>query len=165
MNLSEAVQDFLAQKRIAVVGLSRRQKHVSHFVLNKLRSADRELIPVNPAATEIDGVRCYPDLHSIPGGVTAALVVTPASAAADVVRDCAAAGVSRVWLHRSFGPGSTSAEAVRVAREAKLTLIPAGCPLMFCAPVDPVHKCFRWCLHAIGRLPKTIGDAAPRAAG
>lgn len=156
MTLNEAAKDFLAQPRIAIIGVSRRRNHVTRFIFRKLHTANREIIPVNPAATEIQGLRCYPDLRSIPGGVSAVLVVTPASAAADVVRECAALGIKRVWLHRSLGAGSASEEAVQLAREANLTLIPAGCPMMFLESADLGHKCFRWCLRAIGRLPDTV---------
>jgi predicted CoA-binding protein len=154
--LDEAVKDFLAQKRIAVAGVSRSGQSAANFVFRKLRDSGHEVFPVNPAATEVEGVSCFADLVSIPGGVTAVVVMTPPSAAEGVVRECARLGIRRVWLHRSFGPGSVSAAAVGAARELKLTLIPAGCPAMFCEPVDLGHKCFRWCLKFSGRLPKEV---------
>lgn len=156
MTLKEAADDFLAQKRIAIVGVSRRRNHVTRYLLRKLRTPEREIIPVNPVATELHGLRCYPSIGSIPGGVSAVLVVTKPEAAAEVVRECAALGIKRVWLHRSVGPGSVSEEALQVAREANLTLIPAGCPMMYCKPVDIGHRCFRWCLQIGGRLPETV---------
>lgn len=156
MTLAEAAKDFLAQRRIAVVGVSRRRGHVSSHIFRKLHKTGHEVIPVNPAAITIDGLRCYADLASIPGGVDAVLVVTRPGKAAAVVRECAALGIRRVWLHRSVGEGSASAEAVRIAQEAKLTLIPSGCPMMFCQPVDLAHRCFRWCLQVTGRLPASI---------
>ncbi len=156
MKFTAAADDFLAQKRIAVVGVSRRPDHVTRMIFNKLRTAERDVIPVNPTTSEIEGVHCYPDLASIPGGVTAVLVVTRPAEVATVVRECIALGITRVWLHRAFGRGSVSAEAVRLAREAKVTLIPAGCPMMFCEPVDLPHKCLRWCLQFTGKLPKDL---------
>lgn len=156
MTFTEAASDFLAQKRIAVVGVSRRRNHTTRFIFEKLRTPAREIIPVNPAATEIQGVTCYPDLRSIHGEVGAVLVVTTPGAAADVVRECAALGIKRVWLHRSVGTGSASQEAIAVAREANLTLLPTGCPMMFCEPRDIAHRCFRWCLSVTGHLPATI---------
>ncbi len=156
MKLADAAQDFLAQPRVAVVGVSRRPGHVTNYVFKKLRAAGREVIPVNPAASEIEGVRCYPDLRSIPGTVSAVLVITPPHAAASVVRECVDLGIKRVWLHRSLGVGSAPEEAVRIAREGQLRLIPSGCPMMFCEPVDVAHRCFRWCLQLTRRLPATI---------
>lgn len=155
--LTDAARDFLAQKRIAVVGVSRSAKQPANFVFRKLRDAGHEVFPVNVAAIEVEGVRCFPNLKSIPGGVAAVVVFTPPHAAEGVVRECVALGISHVWLHRSVGAGSASDGAVRVAHEAGLTLIPAGCPAMFCEPVDVAHKCFRWFLNLTGKLPAHVG--------
>lgn len=156
MTLTEAAQDFLAQKRIAVVGVSRSSNMAANFIFKKLRSAGHEVFPVNRNAAQVEGTTAYPDLQSIPSGVDAVVVATPPSAAESVVRECGRLGISRVWLHRSFGQGSASDAAVRAASELQLTLIPAGCPMMFCAPVDPAHRCFRWLLKLTGTLPKQI---------
>ena len=161
MTMVEAAKDFLAQKRIAVVGVSRQSNQAAHFVFRKLRDAGHEVLPVNPRATELEGVTCYPDLKSIPGAVGAVVVFTPAGAAEAVVRDCAELGITRVWLHRAFGAGSASDGAVRVAQERKLTLIPGGCPAMFCEPVDFGHKCIRWILRMTGSLPRGVGSKTP----
>lgn len=155
--LSDAVNDFLAQNRIAVVGVSRTATKPANFVFRKLRDTGYEVFPVNIAATEVEGARCYPDLKSIPGGVTAVVVCTPPLAAESVVRECVALGISHVWLHRSFGAGSASDGAMRLAREAGIALIPAGCPAMFCEPVDVAHKFCRWFLSLTGRLPAHVG--------
>lgn len=90
------------------------------------------------------------------GGVGAVLVVTTPAAAADVVRECVALGIKRVWLHRSVGTGSASEEAIAIARAANLTLLPTGCPMMFCEPRAIAHRCLRWCLNITGHLPATI---------
>jgi uncharacterized protein len=155
--LSDAVSDFLAQKRIAIVGVSRTAQQSANFVFRKLRAAGYEVFPVNRAATEVEGVRCYPDLKSIPGGVTAVVVFTPPNEAESVVHKCVELGITHVWLHRAFGAGSASDAAVRVAREAGITLIPAGCPAMFCPPVDFGHRCFRWFMNVTGKLPARVG--------
>jgi predicted CoA-binding protein len=151
-----AVADFLAQKRIAVVGVSRRSGHVSRAIFTKLKAPGREVVPVNPGVDEIAGERCYPDLRAVPDGVGAVMVVTKPAATTQVLRECAALGIKHVWVHRSLGPGSHSTEAEQIAREAGITLIPAGCPMMYCAPVDPAHRCLRWCLRLFGRLPATL---------
>ena len=151
-----AAQEFLAKRRIAVVGVSRDPKQPANFNLRKLRDSGHEVFAVNPATTEAEGAPCYPDLCSIPGGVDAVLVFTPPAATEAVVRECADLGIRHVWIHRSFGQGSWSEAAERVGRERGLLLIPGGCPAMFCAPVDPAHRCFRWVLGVLGKLPREI---------
>jgi predicted CoA-binding protein len=160
-SLTEAVHDFLAQKRIAVVGVSRQPNRAANHVFKKLQRPGFEVFAVNPRATEVGGNTCYPDLKSIPGGVGAVVIATPPLAAESVVRECIELGISRVWFHRSFGSGSFSERAVQVGREAGMSVIPGGCPMMFCAPVDVAHKCFRWFLDLTGKLPKTIPAATP----
>lgn len=153
-----AVADFLAQKCIAVAGVSRSPGAAANFVFRKLRTAGHDMYAVNPAAGTLEGGPCYPDLASIPGGVTAVVVMTPPRAAAGLVRECARLGITRVWLHRTLGSGSSSEAAVKEAADAKITLIPTGCPAMFCDP-DLAHRCFRWCLEAAGRIPAQLPAA------
>ena len=160
MTLAEAARDFLAQDRIAVVGVSRQAGEAANFVFRKLRDAGHTVFPVNPRTGEVEHVPCYPNVRSIPGGVGAVLIFTPPAASADVVRECADLGITRVWLHRSLGPGSVSAEALQVAEERHLTVIAGGCPAMFCAPVDLPHRCMRWVLDWTGKLPQHVGPPA-----
>jgi predicted CoA-binding protein len=138
------VQQFLSQRRIAVAGVSRQADQPANAILRKLRGAGYEAFAVNPAAQQLEGGPCYPDLAAIPGGVTAVMVVTPASAAAGVVEEAAALGIRYVWLHRSFGEGSVSSAAVRAAQTHGMAAITGGCPMMFVAPVDPFHRVMRW---------------------
>ena len=154
--LREAVEDFLAQKRIAVAGVSRSGGHPANSVYRKLRNAGYQVFPTNPNAKEVEGDTCYPDLTSIPNGVDGVVIATPPRVTERIVRECAETGISRVWMHRSFGEGSVSKEAVSFCRENNITVIPGGCPMMFCDPVDIGHKCMRWFLGMTGRLPKQL---------
>jgi predicted CoA-binding protein len=154
--MSDAAREFLALPRIAVVGLSRSGDGAGNYVFRKLRDAGREVVPVNPNTEEAEGTRCYPDLRSIPGSVDGVVVATHPRVSAGIVAECADLGIRHVWLHRSFGQGSVSPEAIRTGREANLILIPGGCPLMFCDPVDIGHKCMRWVLGVTGGLPKEV---------
>jgi hypothetical protein len=154
--LTEAVNDFLAQKRIAVVGVSRSGEAAANAIYKKLREAGYQVFPVNPNADEVEGDHCYASVLSIPGGVDGAVIATHPAVTELIVRECAKAGVDRVWLHRSFGEGSVSPEAVAYCRKQNLTIIPGGCPMMFCEPVDFGHKCMRWVLNLSRGLPKQV---------
>jgi predicted CoA-binding protein len=154
--LKEAAADFLAQKRIAVAGVSRDPKQAANLVFRTLRKANYEVFPVNPKADEVEGEFCYHDLKSIPGGVDAVVVATPPEAAEAVVAECLDLNVSRVWLHRSFGAGSVADDAVALSREHGIPVIAGGCPLMFLPGTDVGHKCMRWMLGLTGGLPKQV---------
>jgi hypothetical protein len=153
MTLKTQAADFLAQKRIAVVGVRRAQDDAANLIYRKLRDQGYEVFPVNPNADTVEGVTCYPTVKAIPGGVDGVVIVTRPDVTAQVARDCADAGVSRVWMHRGMG-NSVSDEAVTFCREHGIQVIPGACPMMFCEPVDFGHKCMRWFLGLFGRLPK-----------
>jgi predicted CoA-binding protein len=153
--MNAKIEDFLAQKRIAVAGVSRNpQTEAANFIYRKLRAAGYEVFPVNPHAERVEGDRCYPDLKSIPQSVQAVMIATRPEVAEQIVHECAEIGISRVWMHRSFGTGSVSAAAAKFCQDNKITVISGGCPMMFCQPVDFGHKCMRWILRLTGGLPK-----------
>jgi predicted CoA-binding protein len=98
-------------------------------------------------------VTCYPSVAAIPGTVDGIVVATHPRQALDVVRQCAARDIRRVWFHRSFGDGSVSAEAVGECAARGITALVGGCPLMYCEPIDLGHRCMRWWLRRGGRVP------------
>lgn len=149
-----AVARFLAGRRIAVAGVSRAGDAPANLILRKLRAAGHEVVPINPSAAELEGVPCYRSLAAIPDGVDGVVIATHPDAAAGVVREAAARGVREIWFHRSFGDGSVSPAALDACRELGLEPIVGGCPLMYCEPVDVVHRCMRWWLARAGRAPR-----------
>src|ERR1035441_3344310 len=54
MTVIERIQDFLGQKRLAIVGVSRQPKDFSRAVLREFREKGYDAVPVNPAAREMD---------------------------------------------------------------------------------------------------------------
>jgi predicted CoA-binding protein len=149
----EPVTEFLRGKRIAVAGVSRETAQAANAVFRKLRDSGYETFPINPNAAEIEGVKCYPDLGSIPGPIDGIVIATHPDVAIEMVRQCSEHGVRRVWFHRSFGDGSVSEAAVRECETRGLQCIVGGCPLMYCEPVDFGHRCMRWWLRRRGRVP------------
>ncbi len=156
--LNEAVEDFLTQKRIAVAGVSRTKEDAANIIYRKLKETGHQVFPINPKAETVEGDPCYPDLKSIPDGVDGVVIVTRPEVTEQIVRQCAEVGTSRVWMHRSmeFIGSSVSEQAVQFCRENNITVIPGGCPMMFCKPVDFGHKCMRWMLGLTGGLPKQV---------
>ncbi len=155
--IKEAAADFLAQKRIAVAGVSRNpQGHGSNIVYQRLRDRGYEVFAVNPNAEEIEGDKCYPDLGSIPGGVDAVVIGTSAEHASGVMRDAVAAEITRAWMHRSMGAGSVSEEATALGRDNGMVVIDGGCPLMFDPTADFGHKCMRAIFSLTGAVPRKV---------
>ncbi len=152
--MQELIDDFLKQKRIAIAGASRSKDAPANVNYRKLHGLGYEVFAVNPRTDMVEGATCYPNLRAIPGGVDAVLACTPPAGTLAVARECAELGIRRLWIHRSFGQGSVSEEAVALCREKGIQVIPGGCPMMFRAPVDLGHRCMRWMLRLTGGLPR-----------
>ena len=151
-NFNELATEFLAQKRIAVAGVSRSPAQTGNAIYRALRDRGYQVFALNPNADILEGDPCYPDVQAIPGGVDAVMIVTRPALAEKVMADCVQADVPRVWMHdNTFMPSSVSPEAVVYGRENGLTVIDGGCPMMF---FDFGHKCMKWVLGAMGRLPR-----------
>lgn len=149
----KAVAAFLEGRRFAVAGVSRDGNLPANAIFRKLKASGFDVVPVNPNAATLEGVPCYPNLGAIPGPVDGLVVAAHPDVAAGLVKQAAALGVKHVWFHRSFGEGSVSPAALEACRAAGITPVVGGCPLMYCAPVDVAHRCFRWWLGIKGRLP------------
>jgi predicted CoA-binding protein len=147
------ITDFLAQKRIAVIGVGHTGENTGTAIFRRFRDAGYNVFGVNPHGGTVDAAPLFAHAADIPGGVEAAVLVTHPSAALDAVKDCQAAGVSRVWMHdNKVLPGSASADAVDYARAQGLTVISEGCPMMHLQP-DVGHRCMHWVLCKTGMLP------------
>ena len=157
MTFEEQAQDFLAQERIAIAGLSRSGDAVGNGIFRAFRDRGYNVVPVHPEATTLEDVTCYPNLQAIPGGVDAVFIATPPEASAQVMRDAVEAGATHAWMHYNamFGESLTSVspEAVAYGRENRLTVIDGGCPMMF---FDFGHKCMKWMLGVMGKLPQPV---------
>lgn len=154
--LDTKVKDFLAQKRIAVAGVSRNKRHhpVGNLIYDRLKKSGHQVFAVNPQMTTFEGERCYPDLQSIAGGVDGVVIITRPATTEKIVRDCNKAGVRRVWMHQSVGKStSVSAEAVEYCRQHDISVIAGACPMMYGDDVDFGHTCMRWMLKLTGGLP------------
>jgi predicted CoA-binding protein len=157
--LDTKVQDFLAQKRLAVAGVSRDRSHhpVGNLIYQRLKTTGHEVFAVNPHMQTFEGDRCYPDLQSIPGGVDGVVIITRPATTQRIVRDCNEAGVRRVWMHQSLGKGSTSVspEAVEYCRQHDISVIAGACPMMYGDGADFGHTCMKWILKLTGGLPSS----------
>ena len=155
--IEEAATAFLACRRIAVTGVSRKpQGHGSNIVYDRLRERGYEVFAVNPHAATIGDQPAYPSLAAIPGGVEAVVIGTAPDQAPATMAQAAELGIRHVWMHRSFGGGSVSEDAARYGREHGVQVIAGGCPLMFGATSDGGHRFMCRLLKLTGKVPRTV---------
>jgi hypothetical protein len=151
------VQDFLAQKKIAVVGVSDKRETGCNAGYRRFKSAGYAVSAVNPHLTTFDGDPCYPDLKSIPEKPDAVFILANPKVTERIVQQCVDLGVRHVWMHCLMGtkPGlaagmtSVSADAVRMCHENGITVIPGACPNQFLKP-DFGHALMRVMFRTIG---------------
>lgn len=151
----EMVQDFLAQKRIAVCGMSRTKDSGAGAVYLKLRDHGYQVFPIHPSAEALHGDKCYPNLSAIPGGVDAVFIMNSPDITETIVDEAAQLGIKRVWMHNNplmgTNASSVSQAAVDRCHAANINVIAMGCPMMFLEP-DFFHNCMRWIIRATGRM-------------
>jgi len=158
--VKEAASEFLSHQRVAVTGVSRHPaNHGSNVVYKRLRERGYEVFAVNPAAQEVEGDPSYPDLRAVPGGVEWVVIGTRPETAEATMRECVDLGINRVWMHRSFGGGSVSADATAYGRSHGVTVIDGGCPCMFDPTADGGHKFMKVMLSLTGKVPRKVPAA------
>jgi uncharacterized protein len=150
MNTKQDIQDFLAQKTLAIVGLSRDAHAMSTNVNKELKAKGYRMLPVNPNAESIGGEKCWPSLAALPEKVGGVLVFTAPAQSEKVVSDAAAQGIRRVWLQQ----GAQSEAALAVCRDKGLQVVSGKCIMMFAEPIGSIHGVHRWFAKVFGQLPR-----------
>jgi acetyl coenzyme A synthetase (ADP forming)-like protein len=130
-----AVTHLLAPASVAVIGASRQAGSIGTALVHNLVAYGFHgpLYPVNPAATEIEGLPAFPSVLAIPGDVEMAVVTVPAAVVASVARECAQKGVrGLVVISAGFaeaGPDGVTLqrELVEICRHAGMRLVGPNC--------------------------------------
>jgi predicted CoA-binding protein len=148
----QVISEFLARKRIAVVGASRNPRETGAALFRELRGRGYDVVPVNPSAVEIEGVPCRARLQDIDPQVEAALVITNPEATGKVVEDCREAGIRHVWLYGTSGKPANPG-AVEFCRANGIAVVPGFCPFMFLPGTPWVHRLHGALLKIVGAYP------------
>lgn len=156
------VHDFLAQKSVAVVGVSDKRETGCNANYDKFKGAGYRVFAVNPHITSFKGEPCYPDLRSIPEKVDAVFILASPRVTDDIVKQCVELGIKHVWMHCMMGtkPGaaasmtSVSPEAVELCRKNGIAVIPGSCPNQFLKP-DVGHGMMRGLWRMLGFMNVT----------
>jgi predicted CoA-binding protein len=157
--LDNLVQDFLAQKKIAIVGVSDKRDTGCNLAYKKLKENGYQVFAVNPRMTTYEGAPCYADLKSIPERPDAVFILTSPKVTEQLIQQCVDLGIKHVWMHCMLGtkPGlaasmtSVSQSAVAMCKANGISVIPGSCPNQFLKP-DFAHGMMRGLWRAFGFL-------------
>ncbi len=139
---SEPPLDYLFHPRsIALAGASRNPTKRGNELIHGLQEAGYKgaIYPINPGATEINGLRAYPRVSAVPYQVDYVISVLPIDGVKALVEDCAAKGVKILQLYTAGFSESGSAEGkqledeiVAIAKRAGMRLIGPNCVGIYC---------------------------------
>ena len=152
-NTQESINDFLRQKRLALVGVSRHERDFSRNMFREFQRRGYSVIPVNPNVSEVEGQRCFPHVQDITPPVDAALLMTSPAVTEEVVRDCRQAGITRVWMHQGAGTGSVDPWASDFCRQHGIRVIEGECPFMFLPHTPFFHRLHGCVRKLMGKYP------------
>jgi predicted CoA-binding protein len=144
------IEKFFEPRKLAIAGASRNPKKFGYGIFKELLDKGYEVIPVNPNATEIAGVKCYHTVSEIPGDVKSLLIVTPREHTDGILREAINKGIPNIWVQQM----SETGETIKIAEEYQVEVIYRKCVYMFAEPVAGIHKFHRTIVRIFGGLPK-----------
>jgi predicted CoA-binding protein len=118
----DKIKQFLAGKRFAVVGASTDREKYGNKVLRVYQQNKLDVVPINPKADEVEGIKAYPNFASVPGPIDGVSIVTPPPVTEKVIADALAHGIKNIWMQ----PGAESAQAIELAEEGGANVIAGG---------------------------------------
>lgn len=149
MTSKKIVGEFLTQKKIAVVGVSRKKTKFGNAIYKELKLKGYKVFPINPHINVYEKDTCYPDLLSLPEKVDGVVINVPPAQTEKVVREAKEAGINKVWLQQ----GSQSEAAIKYCEENGIDCVSNECILMFAQPSAFIHRAHKWVWSVLGKLP------------
>jgi predicted CoA-binding protein len=134
--MDQTIQNFVNRKKIAIVGASRDKENFGSSAGKELKQRGYEVFYVHPEATEINGQSVYPNLEAVKDQVETVWIGIPPERGESVLREAAAAGLTKVWLQQ----GAVSPLLVDLGKELGLEMVTGKCILMYAEPVAGFHK-------------------------
>ncbi|HET9306860.1 MAG TPA: CoA-binding protein [Candidatus Sulfotelmatobacter sp.] len=150
----ETIEDFVAQKRIAMIGASRDPKSFSIMLFKEFTRRGYDIVPVNPKTPNVQGQTCYARVQDIQPPVEAALLITAPAATERAVADCANAGIRRIWIFAANGKSPLSQKTLDSYQEQGIKIIAGQCPYMFLPGSGGVHRFHGFVRKITGRYPQ-----------
>lgn len=119
---SPSIEAFLDGSPFAVAGASADRGKFGNKVLRAYQQQGREVFPVNPSTDEVEGLKAYAGLGSLPTTPHGVSIVTPPHITERIVNEAIDLGIEHIWMQ----PGAESDAAISKARNAGLNVIASG---------------------------------------
>ena len=129
------IEEFIASEPIAMAGVSRNPKKFGFAAFRELKEKGMNIIPVNPNATEIHGVKVFPDIKSLPDNIGGLLIMTSKQKTAGIIREAREKGIRHIWIQQM----AESSEALKELEGSGINFITKECILMHYKP-HGIHR-------------------------
>jgi predicted CoA-binding protein len=120
--MQDLIEGFLSGDSFAVVGASTNRAKFGNKVLRHYMDRGLTVFPVNPLATDVEGLAAFASLSDLPEPVHGVSIVTPPAITEQVVAEAAELGIRHIWMQ----PGAESSAAVALGEEKGLSVIAGG---------------------------------------
>ena len=140
-------EQFWTHERYAFVGNSRK-KGFPRLSFRALREQPgKTVFAVDPSVDQIDGVKTYPDLASLPEPVDGVVLEVPREDTRGWVQQAADAGVERIWIHMN----RDTPEALALAAEKCIEVHTGTCAVMYVKRGPSYHSIHKWIMKLAGK--------------
>jgi len=126
MAIDEQIRQFLASTSFGVVGASANRQKFGNKVLRCYQQNGRNVVPVNPVETEIEGISCVATISDLPPEVESISMITPPPVTARLVPLAIEKGIKNIWMQ----PGAEHPDAVALCHEQGINIIADGSCLL-----------------------------------
>ncbi|MGE5349441.1 MAG: CoA-binding protein [Actinomycetota bacterium] len=142
------VSRFLTLGTYAIAGVSRDPKKFGQVIFRDLRKKGMDVVPVNPAAETIDGVRCYSSVRELPESIRGVIFMTPKEETLSVAKEAIAHGIKDLWIQQ----GAETKQTIAELEKEDVNLIHNQCIMMYWKP-NGIHSFHRFLKKIFGGLP------------
>lgn len=134
------IEQFIAQRHIAVAGISGNPRKFGNAIFKELKKQGYIVYPISRHLSEFEGENCYPDIASLPQVVSAIVINTKPEQTEILVKQAQQKGISNIWLQQ----GSSNPGIVKETANSANNVIAGQCILMFAHPTHFMHKAHRF---------------------
>jgi uncharacterized protein len=144
----KSVARFLTLDKYAMAGVSRDPRKFGQAAFRELRKKGMDLVPLNPAAETIDGVKCFNSVSELPSDIRGIIFMTPKEETLSVAREAIAHGIKDLWIQQ----GAETKSVIAELEKEDVNLIHNQCIMMFWKP-NSIHSFHRFLKKIFGGLP------------
>jgi uncharacterized protein len=145
----EVVENFMALKNLALVGVSRNERKFGNAIYKELTKKGYNIFPINPNMSNYNGVKCYPNLKELPSKPDGVIINIKKDETEKVVKEAVGLNIKNIWMQQ----GSETNNAIKFCIDNNVNVVFKECVMMFAQPVDSIHKVHRFFKKIFGALP------------